>query len=1065
MSKNQSHLICANARVDALTQLCDRACLPELNKQFLQRQTEWALLIIDIDHFKLINDIYGHLSGDEALKEISMMIKRNLRSTDVGIRYGGDEFLAVLPATAVEGAVDLAQRLILETARFRFAKGFKVSISIGATCSRSDDSTFSAMLARADKALYSAKETGRGKYHYFKEDAGGPVATEISFAHHVGRQKELNQLRQLEEEAINDSTRVALITGETGVGKTRLVEELLKYSKMKNIRIAKYKATDYMKYEPYLLVIEPLKDIISDISPNELKKVLELIPPVHPATTELLPEIGVEVIDDAVFFREENLRYRVFHDISSILTALSSIKPLLIIFDNLQWASESDIDILSYVARNTPSGNIFFVCILRREGLESVPMRQLLDIHESVPLLVLKIKNLSGPEASNLILFTLKDPNVPHEVQEFLIGQSGGNPLLLKELISHMVSSRFIAKDNLGEMVYIIPEETEFPANLGRIITSKLDNLADAVIDVLRVAALEPRYLTLELLEAATGRDQIELGRAIESAIQSELLEERHRGAGDVSLRFLHGAVSDHLAAGVPASLKATYHQRMGKYIEKQMQGSNDDLLPLVAYHYIRGLDRGKAGTFAYLAAEQARKKGANSSAINWYTEFLERYGDAEKEVDWLFRTRLHLGDILCLTGQVMKGQGYLRKALELAPPEKKAEVHYLLGQSFSRRSLYPETSECYKKALELTKDYKLLVRILVELVFTCRLMGKYTDVDRYLSQAAKLLEENGEPQVTELRARYYTRYADIQAITGSTEEALECYEKALKIYHEIADKTGVSRVLNNSFSLYSEMGDYDRALDCLTESLKMSKALGDILSLAIAHYNLAEYYTNFNRLSLAREHYLQYMTMNEKVENELGKGYGNYGIAIIQHMEGNVEQSETSIRKAIALFDRLKDMEMKVESQVLLIQLLIEEGRTREVLDIFMSLEPGPFALLTENNRIFAAALVALHCYREDVNSIEKAIKLFKESLAHPARISEAGIALRYMGMTKAYRMLGLEEERKKILEEGARVLSAKLERIRNISNAKSVASNKDIAKFFAMCETESIPCSNFST
>ncbi len=1060
MTDKEDHLNCSDVRIDALTQLCDRACLPKMNEQFLERQTEWTLLMIDIDHFKLINDIYGHLAGDEALQDISGLLIRNLRSTDVGIRYGGDEFLAVLPVTTADGAVELAQRLIHETGRLRFTEGFKVSISIGVTCSRQDDSTFSSMLARADKALYRAKETGRGKYHYFRKVIGEAAPAKITFTHHVGRQKELNQLRQLEVEAITDSARVALITGETGVGKTRLVEELLKYSKLRDIRIARYKASDYMKYEPYLLVIEPMKDIISEMSSSELNTVLDSIDLVHPATADLLPETGLKVIDNDIFFREENLQYRILHDIASILSALSDIKPLLIIFDNLQWASKSDIDILSYVSRNTPDANIFYICVLRSEELGGTSMRKLLNIHDSVPLLTIRISNLSGPEASNLILFALKDPNVPHDMQEFLIEQSGGNPLILKELITHLVSSRFIARDNLGEMVYIIPEKTVIPENIGRIITSKLDDISDSVVDVLRVAALEPRHLTLELLEAATGKDQIELGRSIESAIQGGFLEERHRGASGVSLRFLHGAVSDHLAAGIPASLKATYHQRMGRFLEKQMKNDSDDLLPLVAYHYIRGLDRGKAGTYAYLAAEQARKKGANSSAINWYMEFLERYSDAEKNVDWLFRTRLYLGDILSLTGEVMKGQGYLRKALELAPPDKKAEVHFLLGRSFFRRSLYPETSECYLKALELTDDYRLRVRVLVELVFTCRLMGKYEDVHRYLEQAEKLLDENGEPQVTELRAHYYTRYADIQAITGSTSEALEFYEKALKIYHEIADKNGISRVLNNSFGLYSAMGDYDRALDSLTEALKMSQSLDDLLSLAIAHYNLAEFYTIINRLSLAREHYLQYMKMNEKVENELGKGYGNYGIATIYRLEGKSEKSELAIRKAIALFDRLKDMEMKVESEVLLIQLLIEEGRTREARDVFMSLEPGPFALLTENNRIFAGALVSLNCSNEDVASIEESVELFRKSLSDNNRVYESGIALRYTGLARAYRMLGDEDKRREVLVEGASVLTEKLKRIRNISNAKSVASNCDITKFIELCKAESIPC-----
>ncbi len=82
---------------DALTGLCDRSLLRQLDGEFASRKYPWTLLIIDVDHFKLVNDIYGHLTGDDILAHVGQTIRINLKKSDHALRFGGDEFLVVLP--------------------------------------------------------------------------------------------------------------------------------------------------------------------------------------------------------------------------------------------------------------------------------------------------------------------------------------------------------------------------------------------------------------------------------------------------------------------------------------------------------------------------------------------------------------------------------------------------------------------------------------------------------------------------------------------------------------------------------------------------------------------------------------------------------------------------------------------------------------------------------------------------------------------------------------------------------------------------------------------------------
>jgi two-component system, cell cycle response regulator len=127
-----------------------------------------AFLIFDIDHFKRVNDTYGHDIGDEVLKEFAGRIAANVRGIDLACRYGGEEFVVVMPDTDIEFAYSVAERLrkSVETTPFDISRAphhLNVTISIGIAGSRAPGDSAAALLHRADQALYRAKNDGRNR--------------------------------------------------------------------------------------------------------------------------------------------------------------------------------------------------------------------------------------------------------------------------------------------------------------------------------------------------------------------------------------------------------------------------------------------------------------------------------------------------------------------------------------------------------------------------------------------------------------------------------------------------------------------------------------------------------------------------------------------------------------------------------------------------------------------------------------------------------------------------------------------------------------------------------------
>ncbi len=157
--------------MDGLTGVHNKRYFLELMERELatsvRQQTPLSLIMMDIDHFKKINDTHGHLAGDAALKELCRRIGPRMRTTDLVARYGGEEFAVVLPATPREGAMQVAEviRALVESQPFAYDQiWIPATISLGvATVDPQAPGTVTDLIARADANLYEAKRGGRNR--------------------------------------------------------------------------------------------------------------------------------------------------------------------------------------------------------------------------------------------------------------------------------------------------------------------------------------------------------------------------------------------------------------------------------------------------------------------------------------------------------------------------------------------------------------------------------------------------------------------------------------------------------------------------------------------------------------------------------------------------------------------------------------------------------------------------------------------------------------------------------------------------------------------------------------
>jgi|GEM_PF-724852 len=1055
--------------IDPLTGLYDRTHLDAMEDAYSRRSAPWSLIIVDVDHFKLINDIYGHLEGDKVLRQTALNIQVNLKKSDTAVRFGGDEFVIVLPDTAEEGALTLAERLMIEVGRCNYPSGVRVSLSMGVSQSRESDPSITELLSRADKALYRAKETGRGRFYFFTEEISENEAPDMNFLHMVGRRSELQKLRQLLEETVTDSSRFALVTGEAGVGKSRLVEELLHYCDFMRVMVVRSTLADFVRHQPYDLLVQPLRQALGMLSERELEAVRRRTGPVHPAMQELFPELRATVLDDTIYFREERLRFRIYQDVTLLISAVSAMRPLAVILDGLQWASEPDLGLLSFVARNTPEAHVCYLCMMQLDDNGNDAFEKLLSIRSSIPLLHIELAQLTPGEARNMILFALKDPNVPEELQEFLITQSGGNPLFLRELISAFVTSGHISASRSGEKIYKLPDDMDIPESLGQIITARLRNIDSESRDVLRTASLSPDHLTLSLLESVVGGDPILLARRLDSCIKAGLLEETKEGRSEVGFSFTHGAVREFLSRELPESLKLTYHRRMAAYFEEFHLAGRDDLLTTVAYHYTRSQDERKALKYSLEAAVQATSRGANRDAIVWYNDFLDRMKSDSVKRGTLFNVHVNLGMLYAVTADAAMAEDHLRKALELADsPVEEAVGQFRLGKSYQHRSMYPEAMQCFEKAITLcsesgSEDRTVLgtsIEAHILASHICRIRGDFDGALQRLDSAGGLLDRLGESSREDLRAQHLTRRADVLSELGDSGEALKLYGTALAICRKMGDLPGEAMVLNNMHGEYSNTGDFGRAMDTLEEVVRLNRRLDDRLGLAIAYYNIAEHHLQLNMLQLSREYYEMYMELNDEIGNVLGMGFGQYGLGFLNFLEGNLQESEICLRAAIGIFESLQCGKILSDCRLRLARILLGKGRIGEASELVAMTESDRHTPSTDSELTFVKGLLEMAGEKPSMENLVAASEYFRVSLTRFEDMHDApGIALRAMGLASALRLLDRPDEEKTALDEGAALLVRELERVHPYSARNSILSRPEITAFRSALDGRGIP------
>ncbi len=668
-----------------------------------------------------------------------------------------------------------------------------------------------------------------------------PYATPL-----IGRTAEIAALLTAVDEANARRAGAVLVSGDAGVGKTRLLDEVASGAVQRGFTMLAGHCSDFGDAGlPYL----PFTEIFGRLATSKPELVDELLRTFRPIA-RLLPVrrlIGAEPSTEQATPASPAADARIdrgalFDAVLGALTTLATKEPVLLVVEDLHWADESTRDLLGYLFARMADQRLVVVASYRTDDLHRRhPLRRPVAEWTRLP----RVRRLAlGPldtDETRTLIGSLHPAPLPEREVQRIVDRAGGNAFFVEELV---------AATSRGDSAMVPPE-------LADLLLIRLDGVSGDAAQVARVAAVAGRRVSHDLLSAVAELPDRELDAALRELVDAHVIEHQ----GDTGYGFRHAllaeAVYDDLLPGERVRLHASYAAALR---DRTVPGTAAEL----ARHATRSHDLPTAFEARLRAATEALTVAAPQEALLHYEKALElfphRPADYKVAKSWLMNAAAQAAS---LAAQQQRALKLLRKALaELpadAPDEERAGLLISLAVAAMDVDEDPEALDATSEALTLV----------------------------------------GEEPATPLRARVASLHARAAMALGRYDEATQWANHALEIARRIGSIDAAADATTTLAILRRKSGDPVAAIDQLTEAAAQARAAGDTATELRSLYLIGSTYYEIGEVGQA----IAAFEVADARAVEVGRHWAVYGLdahwmlALLQYVAGDWDGTERTTR------------------------------------------------------------------------------------------------------------------------------------------------------------------------
>jgi DNA-binding CsgD family transcriptional regulator/tetratricopeptide (TPR) repeat protein len=617
----------------------------------------------------------------------------------------------------------------------------------------------------------------------------GPLRLTPSFPF-AGRSRELATLRALLPRAAGEGRRIALIGGEAGSGKSRLVRELAHEGATAGALVL-YGACDAVVRTPYRPFAEALEQLVRAADVDELCADLGTT---GGELARLLPDLSVRVgeLPSPVAADPDTERHRLHTAVTDLLTAVSRRTPLLVIVEDGHWADQPTLLLLRHLGRAAVEARMLLLATFRDTEAE-VPQElsdALIDLRRSEDVVRLHLDGLSGEEIAEFVRRATGADLGPglSELASAIGEVTGGNAFLVTELWRTLFETRALLVE--GDRVRLERPLSELGTSesVREVVSQRLARLAGPTTDLLEIAAVIGPIFELGVLERASSSTRSELLAGLDEALRNGVIEE----VSPIGLvyRFTHELVRRAVSDRLTGIRRAEIHLRVGEAIEVAGAADVARVLPDLAYHFTAAAP----------------------------------VGDTGRAIDYNIRAARAAESALAYDA----GAALLRTALELMPdgPER-AELLLELGAASHLAGRADEALDAYAAVAAIARergDSELLARAAIGFENACW-RPAITDrgADELLEEAVEALGVGDSV----LHVRVLSGLSRALANRGEHERATVVRTSAIAMARRIDDRHGLATVLARAY--WAHGTTLEEVLAMLSEAVELAEELGDV--------------------------------------------------------------------------------------------------------------------------------------------------------------------------------------------------------------------------------------------
>lgn len=785
------------------------------------------------------------------------------------------------------------------------------------------------------------------------------------FTSFVGRRRELSELSGLLEEHLSGAAgkgrlgtlrhTVLEVTGEAGIGKSRLVHEFIDSScgGVPGTMVISGQTQSYAQ-PAYQLWVSMLRDLLHmDASsrpgyPEFRDRVLSLsgggeIADSIPFLAELLSirsgDRRLEDLDSGAIALETRIAIR------NLLKALASDRHPVIVLEDLQWMDSTCRGVLDFLVANCPSGNPLFIFLVGRpETDDGRPVR--FDVNPGYARLErMTVPPMEGDECRGIIGALLGrfggDGHLPvsSRAEEFLLRHSQGNPFFLEELVLEMLESGLLGIHEGSWTFSSSLEDISVPHSLTGLLQSRLDRLSEdhrGSLQKSSVLGFEFRLMLYRHLLEQLGLDE-DTETVFGDLERRQFLLGKESAAGRM-FEFRHILIHDTVYRTILERNRKLLHRLTACIIEEGLEKDDREMADILAHHWERAGDREKALHWGVLSLRKAvvTYQHERAMTLSVRLEDLIRRKPLECEnLERLMEVLLSRYATLDMLGRRREQEELLLSMKELAETHAMQEwqlrIWTSLGSVLRITGRLQEAEDSYRRALALAEersDRQSQGKVLCNLGILSRIKGDLEGSESLFQRALEMNRIEGDPRIEgvllgNLGNLYYDQ--------GLMDEAIEYYEKALAMNREVGDRRSEGIALGNLGNPYKARGDLDTALSYYRQSLELHREIGNRRSEGVTLSNLGALYYDHGRFQESGECNDLALEIHRETGSMMMEAVTLSCLALLRTLSGDTEGAMAHYRRIVDVVDELGLSEGGFDHFRELRRRLLEQGLTED--------------------------------------------------------------------------------------------------------------------------------------